>query len=335
VRASLVGLLALCVGGIWWWSVRAADALVVYCAHDAMHAEAVLAAFEAETGIDVEVRYDNEATKSLGLVEAIASEREAPRCDVLWNNEVLGTMWLARQGLLAEYRGTGWQRIPERWRDPAGRWVGFGGRLRVWIWQRGLLSSPQAALERGLAAGELADMGYARPVFGTTRAHATAVWSARGRAAAKQWLDGLDAAGAVELSGNATVKDAVAAGQLRYGWTDTDDAFVAQDAGAAVEFEPVLLDGRALCVPNTAAIVRSTDRPEHARRLVDWLASEATELRLARSRARQIPLGPVPTEAWPVDVARFRDAVATAWDVGPWDTVADDVLVWLRERVLR
>ena len=40
--------------------------LVVYCAHDREFAEVVLQEFERQTGIPVSVRYDTEATKSLG-----------------------------------------------------------------------------------------------------------------------------------------------------------------------------------------------------------------------------------------------------------------------------
>lgn len=335
-RTWVLGLIAVVVGATgWWWSVRRPDALVVYCAHDAIHAEAILAAFTAETGIAVEARYDNEATKSLGLVEAIARERDRPRCDVLWNNEVLGTMWLAREGLLATHRGSGWQRMPPEWRDAGGRWVGFGGRLRVWIHGPDRIVDPDGAFGAARAAGDLSSMGFARPVFGTTRAHFTAIWSASGGEQARSLLASLEAHGARELSGNASVKDAVAAGSLELGWTDTDDAFVALDAGADVAFEPILWEGRALCIPNTAAVIQGSAREADARRLVDWLASEAGELRLARSRARQLPLGPLRPELWPEAIAPFRAVVATAWDVRAWDAVADDVLAWLRRRSLR
>ena len=42
--------------------------------------------------------YDSEATKSLGLVNQLKNEKNAPHCDVFWNNELLGTMDLAHDG---------------------------------------------------------------------------------------------------------------------------------------------------------------------------------------------------------------------------------------------
>ena len=109
------------------------DPLVVYCAHDAVHAASVLRRFRDETGIGLSIRYDTEASKSLALVELIRREREKPRCDVFWNNQLLGTAQLATEGLLEAYRGAGYDRIPEKFRSRIGYWAGFGGRLRVFI----------------------------------------------------------------------------------------------------------------------------------------------------------------------------------------------------------
>src|SRR5947209_1755784 len=53
------------------WQALDRDKLVVYCAHDAVFAEAILRDFEKQSGIPVAVKFDTEATKSLGLVEQI------------------------------------------------------------------------------------------------------------------------------------------------------------------------------------------------------------------------------------------------------------------------
>ena len=87
------------------------------------------------------------------------------------------------------------------------------------------------------------------------------------------------------------VKDVVANGARDVGWTDTDDAFLAKDAGAPVTMLPVAIDGRVIRIPNTVAIVRGTRRRAAAEALVDYLASAEVEIALARSRSRQLPLG--------------------------------------------
>jgi hypothetical protein len=96
-QAKLYLLLILAIGFLLiFWQRFTREKLVVYCAHDAVFAEAILDDFEKQTGIPVVVKYDTEATKSLGLVEQIIQDGAKPRCDVFWNNEMLGTVDLAR-----------------------------------------------------------------------------------------------------------------------------------------------------------------------------------------------------------------------------------------------
>src|SRR5581483_8405178 len=132
--AALMALVAVLVlGSCWWWRAAHRGALVVYCAHDAIYAEQILRAFERETGIPVAIRYDTEATKSLGLTELIIREKDAPRGDVFWNNELFGTLDLQERGLLEPYQGPGYARIPAAFKAPDGSWTGFAARLRVVI----------------------------------------------------------------------------------------------------------------------------------------------------------------------------------------------------------
>ncbi|MBW3543654.1 MAG: ABC transporter substrate-binding protein, partial [Planctomycetes bacterium] len=143
--------------------------LVVYCAHDSIFSKEILDAFARDTGIPLDVRYDTEATKSLGLSNLIIREREHPRCDVFWNNQALGTMDLGERGLLLPYKGEGWQRIPAAFKAPDGAWTGFAARLRVYIVNTGKLPAEPQAIERAMQ-GDLSRMAVARPLFEIGRA---------------------------------------------------------------------------------------------------------------------------------------------------------------------
>lgn len=297
---AAVGALALA----WWFVWRIDDALVVYCAHDAVFAESILRDFERQTGHRVAIRFDTEATKSLGLTELIRRERANPRADVFWNNQALGTMQLARDGLLEPYRGVAWARMPSPWRDPDGRWVGFGARLRVWIVRSDRVADADAA--RRVFAETPTRAAIAKPRFGTTLTHFAARWHAHGGAATTAWFDDWRSRGGRIVAGNAVVRDVVASGACDVGWTDTDDASLALDAGAPVAMFPIAVDGRVVCMPNTVAIVRGTRRRAAAEALVDYLASAAVEVALAHGRARQIPLGPIGDASIPADVERLR-----------------------------
>ncbi|MCA9065779.1 MAG: hypothetical protein KDA96_22075, partial [Planctomycetaceae bacterium] len=184
--------------------------LTVYCAHDSIFADDVIRLFEQRTGIQVDVRYDEEANKSLGLTNLLIEERHAPRCDVFWNNQTLGTIRLKREGVLQRYRGAGYERIPARYRDPEGYWTGFAGRLRVYIvnteaWNEGAAFAGQSeaidvtAIERALQSDSLSDVAIAVPLFGTTLSHYTALCSELSLNGLQQWHRSLHARGVREV----------------------------------------------------------------------------------------------------------------------------------------
>ena len=87
-----------------WFLNRTApteNTLVLYCSHDSVFTDAIIRQFEAKSGIAVQVRYDEETNKSLGLTTLMITGRTQPRCDVFWNNQTLGTIRLKEEGLPA------------------------------------------------------------------------------------------------------------------------------------------------------------------------------------------------------------------------------------------
>lgn len=319
------------------------EPLVVYCAHDAVFSEDILRAWSRESGIPISIRFDTEATKSLGLVNQILAERQAPRCDVFWNNELLGALQLQQAGLTEPYRGTGWSRIPAEQKDPEGHWTGFAARARVVIYSvdqsRPVIAPldepwpspvPDPFRESDASSPPL-NFAIARPLYGTTLTHYSLL--------AREWgLPRLKArhAEAVQrgmklVAGNAAVKDVVAARQSAAGWTDTDDFFAAHDAGRAVAMSPVRLEnGQTIVIPNTAMIIRGTRQLARAQQLVDALLSARTELALARSPSRQIPLGPVDAAELPSDVAAMSKWVTSAAPLRDLLPQRLDVIDWLK-----
>ena len=309
--------------------------LVVYCAHDAVYSEAVLRSFEQRTGIPVSVKFDTEATKSLGLVELLAREKDAPRCDVFWNNEVLGTVYLKEQGVLDAYKGPGYERIPIAFKDPEGCWAGFGARLRVYIVNTEQLAATPEAVE-GALAGDLSHVAIAKPLYGTTLTQYTALWSLWGGEKLKAWHEDWRRRGVQEATGNAHVRELVARGTCKLGLTDSDDFFLVRDAGRPVAAVPVRVGaGQVICIPNTVAIIKGTRRMEEARRLADYLLSEECELVLAASSSRQVPLGPVDEQRLPPDVREMRRWAAEPLPLGELGPARAACLAWLKEVYLQ
>jgi len=333
-HTAVLGALA-CVAGLMWWHHAHADdsALVVYCAHDATYAAKILETFERDTGIHVVIRFDTEGTKSLALTELIARESPGTGCDVFWNNEPLGTMRLHRMGRLAPYRGDGHRRIPDDYKDANGHWTGFAARLRVWIINTDQMSPTPPAIATALC-GDLSRMGIAKPLYGTTRMHYTVLWNHLGPTGLRDWHQHLDQDGVRRLPGNAHVKNQVARGTCAFGLTDTDDYFAAHDMGRPVAAVPFRLqDDRVICIPNTVAIIKGTPREAAARRLVDYLLSENTEIALAGSRSRQIPLGPVDETKLSDEVQQLRTWANNAY---PIRSLAGDearCLAWIKKTI--
>ncbi len=293
VVAALVVVLSVVVP-LFRGTTRPDRRLVVYCAHDAMFADDIIRRFEKQSGIDVDVRFDEETNKSLGLTNLLIAEKDAPRCDVFWNNQTLGTVRLKKLGLLSQMASSTVQRIPEKFRDPENQWCGFAARLRVFIINTERMKPEPAVVDEALKSESLQNAAIAVPLFGTTYTHYAVLAGELGLDGLKAWHKSLRDRGIHEVRGNGAVKDMVAEGACDFGFTDTDDAFVAMDSGKPVAMLPVrLAAGQTICIPNSVAVIRNCPHPKEAEEFAAFLLSEDVEIALANSASRQIPLGPV------------------------------------------
>ncbi|NUQ62258.1 MAG: extracellular solute-binding protein [Pirellulales bacterium] len=319
-----VAIVSLLLSGCW---ARSGPEVVVYTALDSEFSEPIFADFTRATGIAVRPKFDTEATKTVGLAQAILAERERPRCDVFWNNEILNTLRLQKQGVLAIYQPAVAENYPPMYRSPQGAWHGFAGRARVLIVNKDLV--PES--ERPASIQDLADRkwlgkaGMAKPLFGTTATHAACLFAQWGDEKAKQFFQDLKENKVRILSGNKQVALSVASGQLSFGITDTDDAVIEQEKGMPVEIVyPDQGDNGlgTLFIPNTVAIITGGPNPDAAKRLVEYLLSPQVEAKLAAGASAQIPLGEK-TEAdirveTPKTVKPMQvdfEAAAEKWDV--------------------
>jgi iron(III) transport system substrate-binding protein len=318
---ALVLLLPVSLG---CWS-RSADEVVVYTALDREFSEPLLDEFQRQTGIRVLAKYDVESTKTVGLVNAIIQEQARPRCDVFWNNEIMHTLRLEKQGLLAAYSTKQAEGFPSEYRSPGGTWYGFAARVRVLIVNTQLVPEQ----DRPQSIRDLIDpkwkgrVGVAKPLFGTTATHAAVLFAHWGEAEARQFFLQLKDNAQV-LSGNKQIALSVGRGELAFGVTDTDDAMIEKENGQSVEIVyPDQEEGGlgALFIPNTLAMIQGAPNTQAARRLVDYLLSPEVETQLAAGPSAQFPLNsavsarcraapPQPLRHMAVDFP----AAAAAWD---------------------
>ena len=326
---ATTGLLALLCSALSGCLPRSDREVIVYTALDSEFSEPVFADFTAQTGIAVRPKFDTESTKTVGLAQAIIAERNRPRCDVFWNNEILNTLRLERRGLLDVYRSPAARSYPAMYRSPDGLWHGFAARARVLVVNTE--SVPEA--ERPTSIRDLTDPKWqgkaalAKPLFGTTATHAACLFAHWGDDRAKEFFRKLKANDVQILSGNKQVALSVAGGRLAFGLTDTDDAIIEVEKGMpiAIVYPDQGEQGLGtLFIPNTLAVIKGGPNGQSARRLVDYLLSPEVETKLAAGPSAQIPLNPQVTAEVRVQTPHTIKAMQVDFSAAAekWDTAA-------------
>lgn len=299
--------------------------IVLYCSQDREYADGLLAEFTKTTGIQVEIRSDTEANKTVGLYESIVREAKQPRCDVFWCNEPLLMQRLSQEQLLQPYESPSAKDYPSWTRSANNDWQAFAARARILIvHERIAENDTPKTLHDLLQPRWNKRWGMAKPFFGTTATHMACLWQQLGADPASKLMVQM-AKNAVILPGNKDVAVAVGNGQIDMGLTDTDDAIVVQDMNKPVRI--VYLDQSTtgtLFLPNTLGLIKNAPHPETGKKLIDYLLSEHVERRLALGPSAQIPLNPKvvldkPRVQTPANIKAMQ--VDYSLVAGKWDEV--------------
>ncbi len=225
--------------------------VVLYSSIDDPILRPILGEFTKDTGIEVLVVGDTEATKTTGLVERLLSEKERPRADVWWSSEPLGTIRLAREGVLekveldwkARERPGGWERDSAQGggraggaiddvRSADGLWWMVGLRRRAIVTRIADAAATSASLKDLFSFDAHAELmnariagriGMARPQFGSTRTQLAWIGATWTREDLTNWLTRLRSSKVRLYDGNSSVTRALAQGEIDIGFTDSDD----------------------------------------------------------------------------------------------------------------
>lgn len=318
--------------------------VVVYCAQDREFAEDIFDEFKQKTGLEVTPKYDIESEKSVGLALEISREKDRPRCDVHWNNEILWTIRLQRQGLLEAYDSPSAEPFPAFAKAKNHTWCAFAERARVLLVNTKLVPKAEDR-PRGLL--DLTDPRWkdrvvmAKPNFGTSATQAACLFEVLGPEKAKQFYLDLKKNGVNIVPGNKQVADGVSEGRFAVGITDTDDAIGEVSAGKPVAIvfpdRDAPKDSRmgTLFIPNTVAIIRGSPNPSGARQLVDFLLSPEVETKLAEADSHQIPMNPQVHATLPKEFSTRQSAKAMDVDFEKAADLWDEVQEFLRNEFAR
>lgn len=291
MRKFIAGIFILLVF-LFGCTHRTRNEVVIYTSLDQIFSEPILKEFEAKTGIKVKPVYDIEAAKTTGLVNRLIAEKNHPQADVFWNSEIVRTIILKKMGVLAAYFSPQAKDIPAQFKDKEGYWTGFACRARVLVYNTKLLKKeelPKSIFE--LTDPKWKDqVALANPLFGSTATQFTAFYVTLGKEKALQFFKEL-AKNVVVVPGNSTSRDRVRDAEIKLGFTDTDDVYVAVLDGAEVDMIFPDKDGiGTVVIPNSIALVNNAPHPKEAKILIDYLLSKEMEEKLAYSSSMQIPV---------------------------------------------
>ena len=268
--------------------------VVVYVSHDQDYSEPILKEFEELSGIRVEALYDTETTKTVGLVNRLLMEKNNPRADVYWNNEVIRSILLKKEGVLQPYCSPNAADIPDIYKDKDCYWTGFAARARVILYNIEKIGEDEVptSINDFINSKWKGKACIAKPLLGTTSTHAAALFTLLGEDDAKDLFLKMKENEVQIVESNSMVRDQVVAGECWFGLTDTDDAYDAIREGKLVKM--VFPDqGEAqignLIIPNSVMMIKNAPHPEEAKKLIDFLLSSKVEEELAKT-ALQIPL---------------------------------------------
>ncbi len=282
----LPGLLLLLAGGCAEPGSR--DQAVVYTSVDQVFSEPVFRACEERLGIAVRAVFDTEETKSTGILNRLLAEGANPQADVFWSGDPVRPFLLISRGLVEPYRSPEAQAVVPAFRAADGTWTGIAARARVLLVNTEIVAQeerPTSILDLAAPAWQ-GRAAIANPLYGTTTMHVAALASVWGEERARAFLDDLRANQVRIASSNGEVKRLVASGEVAFGLTDTDDAYVALQEGHPVAVVYPDQDGLGtLVMPTSVVLTAGAPHPEAGQRLVDCLLSGETESQLADAAA--------------------------------------------------
>jgi iron(III) transport system substrate-binding protein len=276
--------------------------LTVYSGQHVQTTQALVAAFERQSGISVSLRSDDEDV----LADQMVTEGSRSPADVFYTENSPPLQYLASKGMLAAVDRSTLANTPSRFNSPDGRWVGVSARVSVMVYNTSLLSRnelPRSAMEladpkwsgRFAIAGGETDF---QPIV-------TSIARTYGEDAALRWLEAVKAnAGSHDYPDNETVTSQVNRGQValgvinQYYWYRMRAEVGAAATHSAIAYFAPHDVGYVLNVSG-AGVLRSSTHQKAAQRFLAFLTSAAGQQIIAHSDSFEYPIASGVTTAQP------------------------------------
>ena len=270
-----------------------ANTLILYNGQHEQTTDALVAGFEKATGINVEVRSDDEDT----LADELLTEGSNSPADLIYTENSPVLQFLVDRGMLAQINGSTLAHTPSKYRSPVGEWVGVSARVSVLIYNPHLISESQLPT----SVSQLADPKYAGKLAfaaGETDFQPIVTSYARtyGQAATLKWLEAIKSnAGSHIYPDNETVADEVNRGAVAFGvvnqyyWYRMRAELGASGVNSRITYFAPHDPGYVLDISG-AAILKSSAHKAAAQKFVAFLVSKQGQEIIAHSISFEYPL---------------------------------------------
>ncbi len=295
------------------------DALTVYSGRNESLIGPILAQFSEDTGIEIEVLYGGTSA----VANQILTEGENSPADVFIAQDGGALGALAAAEMLAELPEETLARVADTaFVSPDGVWTGLSGRARVLVYNPELLA--EMGLELPDSILDLTDetwrglVGWA-PTNASFVANITAMRVLLGDCDAEDWLAGMIANDVQPYPKNTPIVQAVINGEVVVGLVNHYYLFrfLAEDPEitSTLHFFPGGDVGSLINIAG-AAILATSDQPDAAQQLVNYLLSDAAQEYFART-TYEYPL--VDSVEPSVDLPALADIEAPEIDLSELD----------------
>jgi iron(III) transport system substrate-binding protein len=294
------------------------NAITVYSGQHEQTTAMLVAAFERQTGIKVNLRSGDEAA----LGNQLLQEGSSSPADVFYSENTPVLESLAEHSLLTPAAPATLAAVPARYSSAKGLWVGVSARASTLVYNPSKLGStplPHSILE--LAGPQWkGKLGFA-PSETDFQPLVAAIERTYGQAAAERWLKGVQANGTVYPDNEtAAVQvnngESAAAPVNHYYWYRMREELGAGRVHSALHYYAPGDVGAVLDVSG-AAVLASSDRKADAQRFLAFLVSAAGQEAIARSHSYEYPLrSGVAPAAGLVPLAQIKPAPLTPAELG-------------------
>ncbi len=270
-----------------------AGSITLYNGQHEQTTNELVAAFEKATGIQVNVRNDDEDS----LANQIALQGANSPADVFYTENSPALESLQDKGLLAPVSSSTLAAVPARYSSPRHDWVAVSARVSVMIYDPSLIK----ASELPTSVLQLADPRYkGKLAFAAGETDfepiVTSVLRTYGQARTLSWLEGIKANAAAHIvPDNETITSDVNRGLVAFGvinqyyWYRLQSEIGAASVHSQIAYFAARDPGYVIDVSG-AAVLKSSQHQAAAQRFLAFLVSKKGQEIIAHSQSYEYPL---------------------------------------------